>query len=152
MQRFDAMQSIIAPLIVRFVIPKLTADAALAIVGQNTAQGRCIESLPVPQRPRYVPYEDELPAKPLNASASRFGIIIWYLILFISSFAPQTLQIHSIFVSRFDGLFHHHTQRVTGWGVRELQDMSSLVSFFPVVFIWNIEGFRRGNIGSFGAW
>jgi hypothetical protein len=63
------MQGIFAPLAVKFIIPNLTDDQALAMDSARAVTGQRIEALPVPVGDRYVPYNDELPAKPLQKTS-----------------------------------------------------------------------------------
>ena len=160
MQSFDAMEGVFAPLVVRFVIPNLTDDAALAIVGGNTVQGQRIESLPVPQRDRYVPYDGELPAKPLkNVPIGKACSILLYLLLFylaclISSTSGSFTNPMGIALPEqyLDAIVDYYAP--TGRRSRDgqLHSPSSVISFIPIILIWNLEGHRRGNIGSLGSW
>ena len=160
MQSFDAMESVFAPLVVRFVIPNLTDDAALAIVGEHTLQGQRIESLPVPQRDRYVPYDDELPAKPLkNVPIGKAWSILLYSLLFyvaclISSTSesltnPLSTALPQEFLHTIVD-YYTPTDRRSRDG--QLHSPSSVISLIPIILIWNLEGHRRGNIGSLGSW
>ena len=160
MQSFDAMESVFTPLFVRFVIPNLTDDAALAIVSANTVQGQRIESLPVPQRDRYVPYEDELPAKPLkNRPFDKACSILLYLLLFylacliFSTSGSFTHLLDMVLPERYlDVIVDYYAP--TGRRSRDgqLDSLSSVISLIPIILIWNLEGHRRGNKSSLGSW
>lgn len=160
MQSFDAMESVFAPLVVRFVIPNLTDDAALAIVGEHTLQGQRIESLPVPQRDRYVPYDDELPAKPLKSvpigkacSILLYSLLFYLACLKSSTSGSFTNPIGIVLPKHYlDTIIDYYTPRGRRRGDGQLYSPSSVISFIPIILIWNLEGHRRGNIGSLGSW
>jgi hypothetical protein len=160
MQSFDAMESIFAPLVVKFVIPNLTDDAALAIVGANTVQGQIIKSLPVPQRERYVPYEDELPAKPLNIVPidKLFSILLHSLLFYLAYLSsspsqpltrPLSISIPESYLTSIAEYFVPTSRKSED---EQAQSLSSMLSSVLIILIWNIEGHRRGNIGSLGSW
>ncbi|KAL9622089.1 MAG: hypothetical protein Q9160_003588 [Pyrenula sp. 1 TL-2023] len=160
MQQFDAMESILAPLIIRFAIPNLTDDDALAIVGVNCVQGQRIESLPVPKRDRYVPYDDELPAKPLKNGLvvkACFGFL--HLILFYAAFRPESASetfykaLSTVLPERYVDTLVNLIAPAAGTSSNGQSHPASFgLSFIPLILIWTIEGHRRGNIGSLASW
>lgn len=161
MQQFDAMESVLAPLMVKFVIPNLTDDDTLAIVGGNVVQAQRIESLPVPKRDRYVPYDDELPAKPLKNAfiIAKVGFILLYSLLFYQAYSPAgaseflTKTLGTALPGRYiDALIHHNALAGETSSDEQLYSLSSVLFFVPMILIWTIEGHRRGNIGSLGSW
>jgi hypothetical protein len=160
MQSFDAMESIFAPLVVRFIIPNLTDDAALAVVGANTVQGQRIQSLPMPRRDRYVPYEDELPAKPLNINpidklfSMTLHSLLFYLACSSSSLSrPLTRSLSVLipdsYLATIAGYFVPTIRESRG---QHGQSSSSTLSSILIILMWNIEGHRRGNMASLGSW
>ncbi|KAK6210531.1 putative secondary metabolism biosynthetic enzyme [Pestalotiopsis sp. IQ-011] len=160
LQKFDAMESAIAPLIVKFVVPNLTDDAALATIGVNAAQGQRIESLPMPRRDRYIPYDDEKPAKPLNLlfTIGTFFVFV-QLLLFCLAYFPISTSKHW-FKALGSGALEPYIEDVvkyftpTSGRPAEAQSTSpvSVMPFMPVLLIWALEGHRRGNLGSPWSW
>lgn len=160
MQSFDAMESIFAPVAVKFVIPNLTDDAALSIVGANTVQGQHIESLPIPLRDRYIPYNDELPAKPLkNMSIFKFfAAAIYLLLLYMVYPVPSTFESRgdprsiAYLGQSFDTLIVDSTVTLKNTSGRLLHSTSTVIPLIPTIILWNLEGHRRGNSRSLGSW
>lgn len=160
MQSLDAMESVFAPLVVRFVIPNLTYDSVLAIVGENCVQGQRIESLPVPQRDRYVPYDDELPTKPLkNALVMKACFILTYLMLFYLAFQASsaseyfTKTLGIVLPERYtNALVDRNSTNGETSRNRQSHLVSSVIFLIPIILIWTIEGHRHGNLSSLGSW
>jgi hypothetical protein len=160
MQDFDAMESIFAPLIVRFVIPNLTDDAALAIVGANTVQGQRIKYLPVPKRDRYVPYEDELPVKPLNIYhidklfSMNLHALLFYLAYSSSSFSQHLTRSLSVMIldPYLNIIAEYFVPTIRESGDHHENSSYSTLSSILLILMWNIEGHRRGNMASLGSW
>jgi len=60
----DAVTRILLPRLIKFAsVEARFAASADAFFGSGS-----VEQLPIPKRPRYIPYEDELPATPLPKS------------------------------------------------------------------------------------
>lgn len=153
MQEFDAMQSLFAPLLVKFVLPNLTDDAAMNIIGENVLGRQRVEALPMPRRPRYVPCVDELPVRPLNDL--RVGKVIGaipQLGLAVSLIMGNFLKPFKDAPYHLDSYLKHYTHAATASGEASCSTQSCRVALIPVVLIWNIEGFRRGIIESLGSW
>ena len=161
LQQSDAMESPLAPLIVKYLVPHITDDAALAIVGVNAAGGQRIESIPMPTRHRYVPYDDELPAKPFEGGfIVNLGFALAQMLLFY--LASQTAGRSGI-LNSFQGnaTVEPYADTVLKYLLPddgESVDKSlwlhqpSLLSCLPIMLIWNLEGYRRGNKGSLWTW
>lgn len=154
------MESTFAPLIVRYIVPSLTDDAALSVIGVNAARGQRIDSLQVPQRCRYVPYDDELPARPLRKALvinSSFALL--HMLLFYLAYSPASTSgswiraLVNVFPERYiDSIVNYcalDRESSAGW---PSQPLSLGISFIPVILIWSLEGHRRGNIGSLWSW
>ncbi|GAP90730.1 putative FAD binding domain protein [Rosellinia necatrix] len=151
MQEFDAMQSLFSPLLAKFVIPHLTDDAMLALVGDNTTQARCIESFQVPRRPRYVPYEDELPADILkDVWIVRVFVVLWYLVYFLYSVTPQYF-IHPTYIMKCIHAASQWHSSIPTIASGKTNPLAFEISLFPMIFIWNVEGYRRGNRRTIGS-
>lgn len=156
------MQGMLAPLAVKFIIPNLTDDQALAMDSARAVTGQRIEALPVPVRDRYVPYNDELPAKPLQKASiivnSYFAGV--QLLLFMAAYMPLSTSVS--WIGNFRGLIHenylnafvyHLVQaRADSSTNRVSQFTLSLILLTPIFLLWLLEGFRRGNLGSPWSW
>lgn len=159
-QRFDAMQSVFAPLIVKFVMPRLSDDVALSMDSARAITGQRIESLPMPQRKRYVPYNDELPATPLNQTLlvnSCFALAqsVLCFLAYLPASSPESWarDLASIIPKRYLDAIIGASVPPRGIQTDRLPlPPMSLFSFIPVVFIWTLEAHRRGNIGSPWSW
>jgi hypothetical protein len=156
-QRADAMESVFAPLTVRFVIPNLTHDEALSMDTARAIAGKHIESLPMPQRDRYIPYNDELPTKPLNkAYIINSGFALVQLLLFYlaaSTTKSRATTLGRVVPDRYLNAVADYYDPTHGTLVDGLSHpLFSGTSFIPVILIWILEGHRRGNIGSLCSW
>lgn len=162
LQRFDAMESVFAPLIVRYVIPHLTDDAALSVIGVNAGSGQRVESLPVPPRDRYIPYDDELPAKPLgNMPVFSLFFAFVQLLLVYWAFLPVAPS-KSLGDYLGNGTPERHLHAILNYPSawirgRYVYSSSSqpallFISLFPAILIWSLEGHRRGNKGCPCSW
>ncbi|CEI63201.1 unnamed protein product [Fusarium venenatum] len=161
-QKADAMQGMLAPLAVKFIIPNLTDDQALAMDSARAITGQRIEALPVPVRDRYVPYNDELPAKPLRKGSfimnSCFAGV--QLLLFMAAYVPLSTLVS--WIGNFRGLVHgdyldafvqHLVNAHESASTSQVsQSTISLVLLTPIFLLWSLEGFRRGNLGSPWSW
>lgn len=171
MQSFDSLDILIAPLIAKFVIPNLTDDMALQVVGLDTVEGTRLESFPMPKRPRYLPFTDELPTKPMKDVwfLKAFTALLFSFILYLSWFVLKDPGISC------NGLSGTALQRVyTGiaWIDQRLADTVQvayiathrenpcqklqvayfMASLLPTILIWTIEGHRQGNHLSLASW
>lgn len=145
MQQLDAMESPFSPLIVRYLLPNLTGDAFFSPVSANVVQGPQCEFLPIPQRSRYVPYNDELPAGRLGIFHTGTGtafFVILYSLFFYLSWLPWTKQ----------NLNMTTTDQVPDSRQSTDGRLSSMILIAPIILIWNIETSRLGNIQSLGSW
>lgn len=159
-QEFDAMQSVFAPLIVKFVMPRLSDDMALSLDTARAIAGQRIESLPVPQRDRYIPYNDELPAKPLNKALlanSCFALV--QILLSCLAYQPASLSkswartLGSVIPVQFLNATIRDYAPFRGTPLDGLLlPPITILPFIPIVFIWTLEAHRRGNIGSLWSW
>ncbi|PCD38655.1 hypothetical protein AU210_007122 [Fusarium oxysporum f. sp. radicis-cucumerinum] len=161
-QKVDAMQGIFAPLAVKFIIPNLTDDQALAMDSARAVTGQRIEALPVPVGDRYVPYNDELPAKPLQKTSLMVNSCFagFQLLLSMAAYVPLCTLVSWISIFRgllhenyLESLVHHLVQARENSSInRASHFMLSLILLTPVSRLWSLEGFRRGNLGSLWSW
>lgn len=163
LQKFDAMESIVAPLIVKYVVPNLTDDAALSTLGVNAAGGQRIKALPVPKRDRYVPYDDELPEPPLRnrtATLVTSSFALLQLLLLYSAYHPNSppgswfRTLNNAKPEQFTphSILSHWILKGGGSTDVPLPLSGSVAFFIPITLIWSIEAHRRGNIGSPWSW
>jgi hypothetical protein len=156
------MQGIFAPLAVKFIIPNLTDDQALAMDSARAVTGQRIEALPVPVGDRYVPYNDELPAKPLQKTSLMVNSCFagFQLLLSMAAYVPLCTLVSWINIFRgllhenyLESLVHHLVQARENSSInRASHFMLSLILLTPVSLLWSLEGFRRGNLGSLWSW
>jgi hypothetical protein len=170
-QALDAFEDPITSTIVQGLItPLLGNEFAFNLMGRGMVGASRLEDLPVPSRVRAVPFNDELPAKPLPDSLS--STVRW---AFIGSMGLV------LFITR--KAFRLPLSRVGGWGESEsiviswlgkgpgsgylnmlvsvfsfpiLDEEPSarlhLLNFLPqlisLLLVYTIEGYRLGNQGS----
>ncbi|KAM0084355.1 hypothetical protein ACKRZS_003448 [Fusarium odoratissimum] len=134
----------------RFIFKHLVSlfgqDAFIDIVTPICCEATRIQGIPVPKRPHFVPFEDELPAKPIKGGLVRR--VPWVL-------ATGTLGL-SLFAALKNknlgagtGVFYSTLQQ---WGAGGLlakvvgeSSAAGLANLIPVLSTWLIEGSRRGN-------
>ncbi|KAG4259131.1 hypothetical protein FPRO04_07436 [Fusarium proliferatum] len=135
-----------ARFIFKHLISLFGPDAFIDIVTPICCEATRIQGIPVPRRPHFVPFEDELPAKPIKGSLARR--------------VPWVLAAGTLGLSLFAGLKNKDFGSGTGalfsvlqrWGAGGLlgqaigqAPLTSLVNLTPVLSSWLIEGSRRGN-------
>ncbi|KAF8146894.1 hypothetical protein K438DRAFT_1868558 [Mycena galopus ATCC 62051] len=115
------------------VIPFLGAEGTFEKFSDAALPAQRLPMLPMPKRPRFEPYHDELPAKPL-------GGLAFSMLIATSIFA-------SLFYVAVNG-----TERTlfafssTGAGPSDPLQSAYL---FPILVIWTIESYRNANAVSF---
>lgn len=164
-QRFEAMETPFLELFIKYVAKHLPVDSLVAGWTKNIEGGQRLDMLSVPTRPHYVPFPDELAAKPLEGSnLIRLGIASLFLLLFVVSRKALTIQ-----PSLFSPTFVGHELKTTFTGIPAVDTLLSLlvwafsngvagettnqtvqclyfmIELLPVVLIWTIEGYRNGN-------
>ncbi|RYP57779.1 hypothetical protein DL770_010584 [Monosporascus sp. CRB-9-2] len=68
---FAYRHPVTSAIVYKFVQPLMGDEAVLNKMGSVFVGGAALEKLPVPQRPRAIPFCDELPAKPINKDISK---------------------------------------------------------------------------------
>ncbi|RKL28325.1 hypothetical protein BFJ72_g12556 [Fusarium proliferatum] len=135
-----------ARFIFKHLIPIFGPDAFIDIVTPICCEATRIQGIPVPRRPHFVPFEDELPAKPIKSGLARR--VSWVLAtgtLGLSLFA--TLKTKD-FGARTGALYSVLQQWGSGGLLGKVVGQSSvtgLASLTSVLSSWLIEGSRRGN-------
>jgi len=153
---------ILMPRLIRFATVEARFDPTAAAYFTSES----VEQLPIPKRPRYVPYADELPAKPLPrsrlyrlAAAAVFGFLFYlsFLALRFMSGLPETFRADEKFKTWSTGaafldnmlpvFVRVFSPMVTGHPdpVYALQLIYFLPVLIPVLTIWTAEAYRRGN-------
>lgn len=157
MQQLDAMESIFSPLIVRYVLPNLTGDAFFSPVSTNVVQGPRCDFLPVPERDRYVPFDDELPSKPLGHFHVGTAIFIFlYALLFYLAWVPWSESVSWAMPQHLGQHEHRLTTNTTDClpdsPTPTEETVLPMVLVAPVIVMWTIETSRLGNKQSLGSW
>jgi hypothetical protein len=125
---------IISTLVWRVFGPLAGDDSPLRILGGRTLAGSRVKALPVPFRPRAVPYHHELPAKPIangRAALVRLVYTVMMGLLFWISLSSQG--------------GHGTLESDTASVLRLVYLLSQSIS--PLL-IYTIEGHRAGNEGT----
>ena len=162
-QNVEAMQVPGASLMVKIMLPLLTKDMRLERQSGVIVDAVRVDNLPMPYREHYVPYVDELPAKPIRkAWVPKLAVLASFLGLFWM--ANNSLQIGAV-PARFSGqpfntiyagvspLDSRLDNRVNSFSLsvaskdpaQSLQAAYLVASLTPSILIWLLEGYRRGN-------
>ncbi|SCV54223.1 related to hydroxylase [Fusarium fujikuroi] len=136
----------LARFIFKHLISLFGPDAFIDIVTPICCEATRIQGIPVPRRPHFVPFEDELPATPIKSGLARR--------------VPWALGAGTLGLSLFAALKNKDFGAGTGalysmlqqWGsggllgkVAGQSSVTGLASLTPVISSWLIEGSRRGN-------
>ncbi|KAI8711080.1 hypothetical protein NCS52_01483400 [Fusarium sp. LHS14.1] len=136
-----------APQLLKHILPLFGPTAFADVVVPICAAAPRIEGLPVPQRPHFVPFEDELPSKPIKGSL--LGRVPWALAS-SSLAALACIALGKSHIGAGTGVILNTFQqwgaggilaKLTGQSSRE----SLLSSLIPTLSTWLIEGSRNGN-------
>ncbi|KAF5980614.1 hydroxylase [Fusarium bulbicola] len=140
-QRFPFARFIFKPLVSLF-----GPDAFIDIATPICCEATRIQGIPIPKRLHFVPFEDELPAKPIKGGLARR--------------VPWVLATGTLGLSLFAALKNKDLGSGTGvlydvlqqWGAGGLlgkivgqSSTAGLINLVPVLSGWLIEGSRRGN-------
>ncbi|KAH6976428.1 FAD binding domain protein [Ilyonectria sp. MPI-CAGE-AT-0026] len=147
--------------------PLAGQDSPLRILGGRTLAGSRVNKLPIPFRPRAVPYHHELPAKPLTSGRAAIVRLLYTVVmglLFWMAFHTRTVP--SCEGSGCEDMeFIKTTGLGTGGTVDALASFmrhpllkSDAVSVLPLIYLlsqsisplltYTIEGYRAGNEGT----
>ena len=143
-QKVHAQENLAAKIILRTVVPLAGGKATISMLGTDFVGGGRLERLPIPKRMRALPFNDELPAKPLNTAVPRLVTIAFLAILAWSVQQPSGLE--------------WTASLSNDWYTSMLKLASPLLSHtdrFPVanefanlaatMLLWTIDGYRYGN-------
>lgn len=170
-QTVEAMDTPLLGFIAKYVVPKTTAERQIAQWASAVFDATRIEGLEVPKNFHFIPFRDELPAKPLGR-AWLSSAVIATVFLFLFYTAQQWLEIS------FEDLNYSFAggplrSSYTGIGVIDsvleilvlavsevagdnkemaLQHLYFLAMLMPTIFNWTVEGYRTGNSFSPTTW
>ncbi|KAL0253203.1 hypothetical protein SLS55_010175 [Diplodia seriata] len=148
-QRIEAMENPFFGWLACSVLPKLHLETHLRRWTDPAVPAVRFNGLSVPKRGRFVPYEDELPHRPLRggwvsmlAMSSLFAVLAWMQIATL-----PTLRQVLVGCSKFDAASPAHILAglCSSSGPSQVPHWSSLP---PVYVIWTAEGYRNGNCRS----
>lgn len=149
--RADSFTTAMDEFSARHVMPHLDPITTLNGFMDDFVDGVRLEGIPVPFRPKLVPFSDELPSKPLKSVVSRTVTALTALLLVTMVY---------------------HLTRVKGWGTWPVPTAiipSSWVSeavgsdsrmtliyhvlvYGAIFFMWTLDGQRVGNGSSVARW
>ncbi|CAH0028043.1 unnamed protein product [Clonostachys rhizophaga] len=167
-QSFFAKENpILTNFINNFVSPLAGSDAVLAMLTDVFKPGARIEKLPVPHKPRFIPYDDELPANIIDDSVHKLvrGAVVGGMgaTLFL---AAKSLRLPFIEVADWSAQnmslkwfgnngASRFFELVTSVLAVPIQDPSArlhITNFLPQlispILIYTIEGYRKGQRAS----
>ena len=173
-QKVEPMESPIVGILVRLMLPLLSCDMRLERHSGIIVEAVRVEKLPVSGRAHFVPYVDELPAKPMaNTKLPKLVIVLCLLVLFYMAMDVErflNLQTTSLgtpiartytrnwvlkkMLVSFAGIF---SSPVTSEDMsRQIQTGYFMAILIPATLIWTVERHRRGNnqtiLGRFITW
>ncbi|KAF6803744.1 FAD binding domain protein [Colletotrichum sojae] len=150
-------RSPVSKLVTKFLMPILGDDAFLKVAVPIAAASHRIERLPVPKRLRIVPFDDELPARPIENKLASWAP--WLLsvgslgVLLYQTAQPGSLQNVSHSLKALQGLLQGATTGVATGGLvglgaaagNTVETIRLRANLFSTLAIWFAEGSRQGN-------
>ena len=129
-----------------YLLPLLGPTAFADVVVPVCSAAPRIEGIPLPNRPHFVPFEDELPAKPFKGNfAKQVPLTLACGLGILGYFALGTNAIQ-----REAGITKIFQQLGTGGALSKLADLKSptglAISLIPTLSTWMIEGFRNRSV------
>ncbi|KAH8885604.1 FAD/NAD(P)-binding domain-containing protein [Thozetella sp. PMI_491] len=141
-QKIHAQETLAARIILRTVIPVAGGEATTSMLGTDYVIGGRLERLPIPKRMRALPFDDELPARPLNTplpqlvAAASLGLLAWS-VQKPGGWADSTVNaLQSLSLNLASPLLSY-TSRLPVAG--------NFVNLASAMLLWTIEGYRYGN-------
>lgn len=135
----------------RHVMPRVNPVTTLNGFMDDFVDGVRLESIPVPFRPKLVPFSDELPSKPLKAAVSRTVTVVTALLL-------ATMVLHLTRVKGW-GTWPRPTAIIpSSWVVEAVGSYSTMTLIYHVLvygsvfFMWTLDGQRLGSGSSISRW
>ena len=163
LQSVEGLENPLLRFVAQYVFPRTTKETQIDLWSAPVVGGVSVESLEIPKKFRLVPFDDELPAKPLGSPWLGRGVMATVLLglfytaqksLFLSSEGMPRLfhggplievytgyeAIDSIFsnlVLGFAGVVRSDAATTIQYGY-------FLVSLIAATFSWTVEGYRAG--------
>ncbi|KAM5350140.1 hypothetical protein ACJ41O_006645 [Fusarium nematophilum] len=146
-QKFICSRHPASPFVINHLLPTLGPYFFLDVAIPICIEATHLENLPIPKRPRFVPFQDELPARPIKGAFARRGP--WLLasgalglLTFAASKEPST--------TAAAGFVHSNLRQ---WGAGGLltrltgHSMEShlVMGLAPTLVSWLAESHRYGN-------
>ncbi|KAJ4129640.1 hypothetical protein NW754_003922 [Fusarium falciforme] len=141
LQSMISQRFIFSRVLLKYLIPFFGQDAFVDIVVPICCEATRIHGIPVPKRSHFVPFEDELPAKPIKGDLIRR--IPWLLasgslgVLLYASLSKLNIEAGNLQQLGNGGILG----RLTGQGL----GASLVTSLIPTLSTWLIEASRHGN-------
>ncbi|KAJ3550354.1 hypothetical protein NM208_g23 [Fusarium decemcellulare] len=111
----------------QLLVPLKGDEASLSLFGLTLARASRLKSLPIKDRPRAIPYNDELPAHPLQkVRLFQLGFAGLMTYLFIKALSISVLSTE----------------------VQHIVSLRSALQFISPVIVYTLEGYRLGNRGT----
>ncbi|KZL77439.1 FAD binding domain-containing protein [Colletotrichum tofieldiae] len=160
LQQILTGRSPISKPVIKYLIPVLKENGFL-----NTAVPICkashhVHKLPMPKRPRLVPFDDELPARPLNnKTASNVATLLAFSSLAVLLSKSGGLTHLSALLNGFQSQAKLISTGASGFSLAQgfsglpnivsasnlIQDVQFRTNLFSALAIWLAEGHRVGN-------
>ncbi|GME48263.1 FAD binding domain containing protein [Neofusicoccum parvum] len=171
-QRVEAMETPALELFACWILPRLERETAMSKFADLISPGVRLEMLPLPERPRWIPYLDELPAKPLGggrfpamAAACLFVVLLCIAKAALElslpegplSFLGGPLKTTYVGLTQLDSslwtLVFAFSHGIAGSDA----SLRVLVIYFlsallPITTVWIVEAHRHGNKRTPIAW
>ena len=156
-QKVEAMESPMAGILVRLMLPLLSRDMLLERQSGIIVESVRVEKLPVPERAHFVPYVDELPANPMtNARLPKLATALCLLGLFYIAIDAQRLPNLQTVTETYNRNWALNNMLVDFKGIlsapvisedlnQHIHSVYFMAMLIPAILIWTIEGHRRGN-------
>ncbi|GME56852.1 Monooxygenase FAD-binding protein [Neofusicoccum parvum] len=166
-QSLMALETPFLEFIATRIVPLSGMEGTLEMFANGALGGRRLPMLPMPKRPRFEPYHDELPAKPLggNSISKAIAAVVFASLLVVAkkamsldpdlftatpSFLGAPLKTHYTGIPPLDSLLAMlsmaFADSTAGPDPSHPTQFIYLLSFlFPILLIWTIEGYRTAN-------
>ncbi|KAF4545414.1 FAD binding domain containing protein [Lasiodiplodia theobromae] len=171
-QKVEAMETPALGLFARWILPRLERETAMSRFADVISAGVRLEMLPLPERPRWIPYHDELPAKQMGggrlaavAAACFFAALAYTAkvalalslpdepLRFLGSPLRATYTGVHLLDEWFRTLVFAFARGVAGpdAGLR-IMVVYFLSMLLPITTVWIVEAYRLGNKRTPLAW
>ena len=129
-----------------YILPLFGPAAFADVVVPICSAAPRIEGIPLPTRPHYVPFEEELPAKPFKNSFAKK--VPWFLACGLSVVGYFALGNSTI--QRETGIQNVFQQLGKGGALSQVAGLEPLtglaINLIPTLSTWMVEGFRNRSV------